>query len=265
MALLDDLDKELEKRGLPFVRYADDFVIFTRSRRAAERVFEGVIRYLTEGSSPGGKPGEEPNRARGWSRVPRLRLLRPEEGSDPRVGEERPEIQTADTQTDRTESRNLDDAAARCTPSIPERLGGLLCVGDAEAIVRIVRQVDSTSSSDVEDTRQRGWNDERLAASKGTGLAAITLGQAQLRFAESRRLDFACYVLWGAGGESRLPTRFGMHRELDSFRVNLEGRLVLHSDDQVLGRIGQIVKKAVHSWVVRIQEADEPDCVPISG
>jgi RNA-directed DNA polymerase len=46
--LLDDLDKELERRGLPFVRYADDFVIFTRSRRAAERVFNGVSRYLTK-------------------------------------------------------------------------------------------------------------------------------------------------------------------------------------------------------------------------
>jgi RNA-directed DNA polymerase len=47
--LLDDLDKELERRGLPFVRYADDFVIFTKTRRAAERVFNGVNRYLTKG------------------------------------------------------------------------------------------------------------------------------------------------------------------------------------------------------------------------
>ena len=45
--LLDDLDKDLERRGLPFVRYADDFVIFTKTRRAAERVFRGVNRYLT--------------------------------------------------------------------------------------------------------------------------------------------------------------------------------------------------------------------------
>jgi RNA-directed DNA polymerase len=45
--LLDDLDKELEQRGLPFVRYADDFVIFTKSQRAAERVFASVTRYLT--------------------------------------------------------------------------------------------------------------------------------------------------------------------------------------------------------------------------
>ena len=37
--LLDDLDKKLERPGLPFVRYADDFMIFTKTRRAAERVF----------------------------------------------------------------------------------------------------------------------------------------------------------------------------------------------------------------------------------
>lgn len=46
--LLDDLDKELERRGLRFVRYADDFVIFTRSQRSAERVFAGVTRYRTK-------------------------------------------------------------------------------------------------------------------------------------------------------------------------------------------------------------------------
>ena len=45
--LLDDLDKELERRGLRFVRYADDFVIFVRSERSAHRVFASVQRFLT--------------------------------------------------------------------------------------------------------------------------------------------------------------------------------------------------------------------------
>ena len=45
---LDDLDKELEKRGLPFVRYADDFVIFTKTEVAAQRVYASVERFLTE-------------------------------------------------------------------------------------------------------------------------------------------------------------------------------------------------------------------------
>ncbi len=46
--LLDDLDKELEHRGLRFVRYADDFQIFVRSERSAQRVFASVQRYLTQ-------------------------------------------------------------------------------------------------------------------------------------------------------------------------------------------------------------------------
>ncbi len=37
---LDDLDKELERRGSPFVRYADDFAVFAKSRRAAERIMK---------------------------------------------------------------------------------------------------------------------------------------------------------------------------------------------------------------------------------
>jgi RNA-directed DNA polymerase len=45
--LLDDLDKELERRGLPFVRYADDFAVFAKSARAASRIMTSVSRYLT--------------------------------------------------------------------------------------------------------------------------------------------------------------------------------------------------------------------------
>ena len=40
--LLDDFDKELERRGLRFVRYADDFLVFTKTKAAAARVFESV-------------------------------------------------------------------------------------------------------------------------------------------------------------------------------------------------------------------------------
>lgn len=44
--VLDELDKELERRGLRFVRYADDFIIFVRSQRAATRVMESVSRFI---------------------------------------------------------------------------------------------------------------------------------------------------------------------------------------------------------------------------
>jgi RNA-directed DNA polymerase len=40
--VLDELDKELEKRGLSFVRYADDCVVLVKSERAANRVMESI-------------------------------------------------------------------------------------------------------------------------------------------------------------------------------------------------------------------------------
>ena len=43
---LDKLDKELESRGLRFVRYADDFDIFVKSEMAADRVMASVSRWL---------------------------------------------------------------------------------------------------------------------------------------------------------------------------------------------------------------------------
>ncbi len=44
--MLNELDKELERRGLPFVRYADDSMIFCKSRRAAMRVKESITRFI---------------------------------------------------------------------------------------------------------------------------------------------------------------------------------------------------------------------------
>lgn len=44
--VLDDLDKELEKRGHSFVRYADDISVYVSSERAAQRAMEGVIEYI---------------------------------------------------------------------------------------------------------------------------------------------------------------------------------------------------------------------------
>jgi RNA-directed DNA polymerase len=44
--MLDVLDRELERRGHRFVRYADDCNIYVRSRRAGERVMASVTRFL---------------------------------------------------------------------------------------------------------------------------------------------------------------------------------------------------------------------------
>lgn len=46
--LLDDLDKELERRGHKFCRYADDCNIYVRSKAAGERVLKSLTRYLKE-------------------------------------------------------------------------------------------------------------------------------------------------------------------------------------------------------------------------
>ena len=88
--LLDELDRELERRGHRFVRYADDCNIYVRSERAGQRVMEGVKRFLTRklrlkvnesksavarpkdrkflGFSFTGSRGEEAYRAQGHSR-----------------------------------------------------------------------------------------------------------------------------------------------------------------------------------------------------
>lgn len=46
--MLNELDKELTKRGLKFCRYADDCNIYVKSRKAAERVMASIARFLEE-------------------------------------------------------------------------------------------------------------------------------------------------------------------------------------------------------------------------
>ncbi len=45
--MLDDLDRELERRGLRFARYADDCNVYVRSERAGQRVMAGLKAFLT--------------------------------------------------------------------------------------------------------------------------------------------------------------------------------------------------------------------------
>src|SRR6195256_274240 len=46
--VLDELDRELERRGHRFVRYADDCNIYVRSERAGQRVMESIKRFITQ-------------------------------------------------------------------------------------------------------------------------------------------------------------------------------------------------------------------------
>ena len=44
--ILNELDKELTKRGLRFIRYADDCSIFVKSKRSSKRVLKNVFKFI---------------------------------------------------------------------------------------------------------------------------------------------------------------------------------------------------------------------------
>src|SRR3954454_3323850 len=46
--VLDELDRELERRGHRFVRYADDCNVYVRSERAGQRVMESITQFITQ-------------------------------------------------------------------------------------------------------------------------------------------------------------------------------------------------------------------------
>ena len=57
--VLDELDRELERRGHRFVRYADDCNIYVRSERAGQRVMESVTRFHHDEAQAQGQRVEE--------------------------------------------------------------------------------------------------------------------------------------------------------------------------------------------------------------
>ena len=46
--MLNELDKELERRGHKYVRYADDCMIMCKSRKSAERTLENIVPFITD-------------------------------------------------------------------------------------------------------------------------------------------------------------------------------------------------------------------------
>lgn len=65
--VLDELDKELEKRNLEFCRFADDCNVFTTSQRSAERVMESIKKFIEKKLKL--KVNEEKSKARKASEV----------------------------------------------------------------------------------------------------------------------------------------------------------------------------------------------------
>ena len=82
--VLDELDRELERRGHRFVRYADDSNIYVRSRRAGERVMTSIKQFITrqlklkvnEPKSAVARPGERKflGFSFTWQREPKRRI-----------------------------------------------------------------------------------------------------------------------------------------------------------------------------------------------
>lgn len=82
--VLDELDRELERRGHRFVRYADDSNIYVRSRRAGERVMASIRQFITrqlklkvnEQKSAVARPGERKflGFSFTWQREPKRRI-----------------------------------------------------------------------------------------------------------------------------------------------------------------------------------------------
>lgn len=47
--MLNELDHELERRGIRFVRYADDMLLFAKTKRSAQRIMEHILPYIEKG------------------------------------------------------------------------------------------------------------------------------------------------------------------------------------------------------------------------
>ena len=70
--VLDELDRELERRGHRFVRYADDCNIYVRSQRAGERVMKSVSEFITKKAQTQSQRTEERRGPTEQAQVPEL-------------------------------------------------------------------------------------------------------------------------------------------------------------------------------------------------
>ena len=122
--VLDELDRELERRKHCFVRYADDCNIYVRSQRAGQRVMTNVTRFLTrrlklkvnEAKSAVARPVERKFLGFSFSnnKEPKRRIA-------PKVL-----LQAEGSGTDATDARNQSGTNAEGTDGLRKGLEGLL-------------------------------------------------------------------------------------------------------------------------------------------
>ena len=91
--LLDDLDKELERRGHAFCRYADDCNIYVRSGRAGERVMASIVAVPERGAAACGQRDQERGGPPLEPQVPGLHHDRPPDAAPAGGARERGTVQ----------------------------------------------------------------------------------------------------------------------------------------------------------------------------
>ena len=103
--VLDEFDRELERRGLRFARYADDSNIYVRSRRAGERVMESLTPIHHEQAQAPGEPTEECGGTSLGKEVSRIQLHECRHTKTAHCAESGGPVQGADSGTDGPEPR----------------------------------------------------------------------------------------------------------------------------------------------------------------
>ena len=145
--LLDDFDKELESRGLRFVRYADDFLVFTKTREAARRVFASIERYLTRKLKL--VVNQQKSRVCSTDGVEFLGFAFQGYGGQFRVARKNLDKFKLASARSRTQPRCLVCTAVRRTSSILPGLGGVLPAGAHQELLQRPGQVGSSPHPDV--------------------------------------------------------------------------------------------------------------------
>ena len=124
--VLDELDRELERRKHRFVRYADDCNIYVRSQRAGQRVMTNVTRFLTRPAQAQGKRDQECGGSTSRAEVLGVPLQQ-QQGTEAAHRAEGPvALQAENPGTDATDARNQSGTNAEGTDGLLKGLEGLL-------------------------------------------------------------------------------------------------------------------------------------------
>ena len=140
--VLDELDRELERRGLRFVRYADDCNIYVRSERAGQRVMASVVRFIE------GRMRLKVNEAKSAVARPEdrhflgFRLRREPEGGDAEVSLSERTVGRLREQIRRLTPRNWGNSLAACILVVNRYLLGWIgffgiCTGWGRGLLKV--------------------------------------------------------------------------------------------------------------------------------